>query len=166
MTGPWGNLSIGSERRYRLCKPSGAGARWELAVCMSQTITRGGTDPRWTPVSALDPRPKWRLRQRKGRGREKKKKGKRKRRPVTGKVVIGNCFWQLFVQHQNHFLCQHSEPHWKTGQVSLMSNLFQSSLVWAWQFTERLEELVITSVTGQLMHITLRHSRWWLSAPQ
>lgn len=116
------------------------------------------------PLSLLlTPRPKWRLRQQKGK-EEKKRKNEKKGR--HRKVVIGNCFWQLFVQHQNHFLCQHSEPYWKTGQVSLMSNLFQSSLVWAWQFTERLEELVITSVTGQLMHITLRHSRRWLSAPQ
>lgn len=159
---PRGNLRIMSERWSRLCEPSRAGARWELALCASQTITGGGTDPRWTPVSAVDPRPKWRLRQRKGR----KKEGKKGKKARHRKVVIGNCFWQLFVQHQNHFLCQHSEPHWKTGQVSLMSNLFQSSLVWAWQFTERLEELVITSVTGQLMHITLRHSRRWLSAPQ
>ena len=59
-----------------------------------------------------------------------------------------------------------SPPNWKTGQVPLMSNLFQSSRAWAWQFTERLEELVITSVTGQLMHITLRHSWRRLSAPQ
>lgn len=65
-----------------------------------------------------------------------------------------------------HLYASPESPHWKTGQVPLMSNLFQSSRVWAWQFTERLEELVITSVTGQLMHITLQHSWRWLSAPQ
>lgn len=65
-----------------------------------------------------------------------------------------------------HLYANPESPHWKTGQVPLMSNLFQSSRVWAWQFTERLEELVITSVTGQLMHITLQHSWRWLSAPQ
>lgn len=83
-------------------------------------------------------------------------------------VVMGNCFWQLFVRAPDffHFYANPASPHWKTGQVPLMSNLFQSSRVWAWQFTERLEELVITSVTGQLMHITLRHSWRWLSAPQ
>lgn len=99
----------------------------------------------------------------------RKKRGKeRKREAVTGKVVIGNCSWQLFVQAPDFFrlYANPASPYWKTGQVPLMSNLFQSSRVWAWQFTERLEELVITSVTGQLMHITLRHSWRWLSASQ
>ena len=99
-------------------------------------------------------------------GEKKKKRKKEKSR--HREVVIGNCSWQLFVQAPDffHLYANPASPHWKTGQVPLMSNLFQSSRVWAWQFTERLEELVITSVTGQLMHITLRHSWRWLSAPQ
>lgn len=99
---------------------------------------------------------------------EKKKKESKKEKSRHREVVIGNCSWQLFVQAPDffHLYANPASPHWKTGQVPLMSNLFQSSRVWAWQFTERLEELVITSVTGQLMHITLRHSWRWLSAPQ
>lgn len=100
--------------------------------------------------------------------RRKKKKERKKEKSRHREVVIGNCSWQLFVQAPDffHLYANPASPHWKTGQVPLMSNLFQSSRVWAWQFTERLEELVITSVTGQLMHITLRHSWRWLSAPQ
>lgn len=100
-------------------------------------------------------------------GEERKKEGQ-EAKSRHREVVIGNCFWQLFVQAPDFFrlYANPASPHWKTGQVPLMSNLFQRSRVWAWQFTERLEELVITSVTGQLMHITLRHSWRWLSAPQ
>ena len=119
----------------------------------------------WTSNSASDLYLKWRLECHLRRGRKKKRKGEKSRHR---EVVIGNCSWQLFVQAPDffHLYANPASPHWKTGQVPLMSNLFQSSRVWAWQFTERLEELVITSVTGQLMHITLRHSWRWLSAPQ
>lgn len=117
-----------------------------------------------------DPYLKWRLQCHLRRGEERVVGDLEMESSRHQEVVIGNCFWQLFV-HATHFfffflMPTLASPHWKTGQVPLMSNLFQSSRVWAWQFTERLEELVITSVTGQLMHITLRHSWWWLSASQ
>lgn len=117
----------------------------------------------WTSNSTSDLYLKWRLECHPRREKKRKREKSRHR-----EVVIGNCSWQLFVQAPDffHLYANPASPHWKTGQVPLMSNLFQSSRVWAWQFTERLEELVITSVTGQLMHITLRHSWRWLSAPQ
>ncbi len=140
------------------------------AFSFSQTGTRRQTncyqqDPWWTSNSTSDLYLKWRL---ECHPRRKKKKERKKEKSRHREVVIGNCSWQLFVQAPDffHLYANPASPHWKTGQVPLMSNLFQSSRVWAWQFTERLEELVITSVTGQLMHITLRHSWRWLSAPQ
>lgn len=129
----------------------------------SKTGTRGQTncyqqDLWWTSYSTTDLYLKWRLEC--DLRRKKKKKDRKKEKSCHWEVVIGNCSWQLFVQAPDFFrlYANPASPHWKTGQVPLMSNLFQSSRVWAWQFTERLEELVITSVTGQLMHITLRHS--------
>lgn len=66
----------------------------------------------------------------------KKKKAERKRereKSLHREVVIGNCSWQLFVQAPDFFRLYANpvSPHWKTGQVPLMSNLFQSSRVWA-----------------------------------
>lgn len=101
-------------------------------------------------------------------GTNRKKKNRGTGKSPHWEVVMGNCSWQLFVQTADFFrlYANPSEPPLENRAGPLMSNLFQSSRVWAWQFTERLEELVITSVTGQLMHITLRHSWCWLSAPQ
>lgn len=92
--------------------------------------------------------------------REKPSRGSCNRKLLLATICSSTRFFFF------HLYANPESPHWKTGQVPLMSNLFQSSRVWAWQFTERLEELVITSVTGQLMHITLQHSWRWLSAPQ
>lgn len=67
------------------------------------------------------------------RERERKRTKEKRQRKAVREVVMGNCFWQLFVQAPD-FFCLYANPaspHWKTGQVPLMSNLFQRSRVWA-----------------------------------
>lgn len=64
---------------------------------------------------------------------EERKKEGQEAKSRHREVVIGNCFWQLFVQAPDFFrlYANPASPHWKTGQVPLMSNLFQRSRVWA-----------------------------------
>ena len=150
-------------------------ALWRNRCSWSSSPTSSATSvidlrPRWLsfqPTSATRPFVKTKKKRKdlkKWRKKKCKKEEKTWLRSCNRKLLLATICSSTRVFFS---LCQPGKPpNWKTGQVPLMSNLFQSSRAWAWQFTERLEELVITSVTGQLMHITLRHSWRRLSAPQ